>query len=71
MRDDPYFSIVLATYNRGQHIVPTIESVLRQTFSDYELIVVGDGCDDDTEQAVAAFPSERISWQNLPRSSSR
>lgn len=69
MRDDPFFSIVLATYNRGQCIAPTIESVLRQTFSSFELIVVGDGCGDGTEEAVASFRSERIIWRNLPHTS--
>lgn len=69
MRDDPFFSIVLATYKRGQCITPTIESVLRQTFSAFELIVVGDGCDDGTEAAVASFNSERILWRNLARNS--
>ena len=65
MAHSPFFSIVLATYNRGRHIEPTIASVLRQTFDDFELIVVGDGCADDTEQAVTSFRSERISWRNL------
>ena len=69
MRDDPFFSIVLATYNRGQCITPTIESVLRQTFSAFELIVVGDGCDDGTEEVVASFDSERIFWRNLVHTS--
>lgn len=69
MHDDPFFSIVLATYNRGQCIAPTIESVLRQTFSSFELIVVGDGCDDGTEEAVASFHSERIFWRNLDHTS--
>ncbi len=65
MRGDPFFSVVLSTYKRGRCIAPTIESVLQQTFSDFELIVVGDHCEDDTEAAVAAFKSERISWRNL------
>ena len=60
VRDDPFFSIVLATYNRGQSITPTIESVLCQTFSAVELIVVGDGCDDCMEDVVASLDSERI-----------
>lgn len=69
MRDDPYFSVVLTTYNRGRCIAPTIESVLRQTFSDFELIVVGDGCDDTTEETVNAFNSEQILWRNLAANS--
>jgi len=48
----PYFSIVVATYNRGRHIVPTIEAALDQTFKDFELLVVGDGVTDDTLEQV-------------------
>src|SRR5262245_4996340 len=65
----PFFSIVLATYNRGEHIRPTIASVLRQTFDDYELLVVGDGCDVRTEHAVRSFHSPKITWRNLPQNS--
>ena len=65
----PRYSVVLATYGRGRCIASTIESVLRQTFCDFELIVVGDGCNDETEEAVRAFRSERISWRNLAANS--
>jgi glycosyltransferase involved in cell wall biosynthesis len=65
----PFFSVVLATYNRGKHIRPTIESVLRQRFSDFELLVVGDGCDDATERVVRSYADEKVSWRNLPRNS--
>jgi glycosyltransferase involved in cell wall biosynthesis len=65
MSSRPYFSVVLATYGRGEHIRPTIESVLRQTCSDFELIVVGDGCKDETSQIVGSFKSREVSWYNL------
>ncbi|HMB91459.1 MAG TPA: glycosyltransferase [Rhodothermales bacterium] len=61
----PLFSIILATYNRGRHLIPTIESVLQQTCSDFELLVVGDGCTDETEQVVRSFKSTNIRWINL------
>lgn len=67
MTISPAFSIVLSTWNRGRHIVPTIRSVLHQTFTDYELLIVGDCCDDDTEAAVRPFLSERVLWRNLPQ----
>jgi glycosyltransferase involved in cell wall biosynthesis len=67
MNENPFFSIVLPTFGRGRHIKPTIESVLGQSFGDFELIVVGDGCADDTEAAVRSFPPERVTWLNLPR----
>ncbi len=69
MTATPYFSIVLATYGRGEHIRPTIESVLRQTYSDFELIVVGDGCTDETEEVVRSFRSRPVSWYNLEQNS--
>lgn len=67
MTDKPAFSIVLATYGRGPHIAPTIEAVLRQDFDDFELLVVGDGCKDETEAVVRSFSDRRISWHNLPQ----
>jgi len=66
MTSRPYFSVVLSTYGRGEHIRPTIESVLGQTHSDFELIVVGDGCADETEAIVESFANDKIIWRNLP-----
>ena len=66
MSSAPLFSIVLSTYGRGRHIGPTIESVLAQSWEDYELLVVGDGCSDETESMVGSFLSPRIRWLNLP-----
>jgi glycosyltransferase involved in cell wall biosynthesis len=66
---DPYFSVVMAAYNRGHFIRPSIESVLGQTFGDFGLLVVGDGCDDETEQVVGAFRNSKISWWNLKTNS--
>jgi Glycosyl transferase family 2 len=68
MIEEPFFSIVMPTYGRGRHIRPSIESVLGQSFRDFELIVVGDGCTDDTEAVVRSFP-QAITWRNLPRNS--
>lgn len=66
MGENPFFSVVLPTYGRGRHIRPSVESVLAQTYGDLELIVVGDGCADETEAVVRSFPAERVSWLNLP-----
>jgi glycosyltransferase involved in cell wall biosynthesis len=61
----PFFSVILSTFGRGRHIGPTIASVLAQSYGRFELIVVGDGCRDETESAVRSFPPERITWLNL------
>ena len=39
----PFFTVVIATFNRDNLIVPTLESVRRQTFSDFEVLIVSDG----------------------------
>ena len=57
----PFFTIVVATFNRGQHIVPTIEAALEQTFTDFELLVIGDGVTDDTlDQVPRGDPRVRV-----------
>jgi glycosyltransferase involved in cell wall biosynthesis len=69
VKEVPFFSVILPTYGRGRHIRPSIESVLAQTFRDFELLVVGDGCVDETESVVRSFRSEKIRWTNLPQNS--
>ncbi|QPC86301.1 glycosyltransferase [Mesorhizobium sp. NBSH29] len=58
-------SVIMATYNRGRHIVPSIRSVLAQTHGDLELLIVGDNCTDDTQKVVRPFLGERVRWVNL------
>lgn len=60
---EPFFTVVMATYGRGPHIKPSIRSVLQQDYRNFELIVVGDHCDDDTEAVVAEYAAAR--WINL------
>jgi len=60
----PKVSICIPTYNYGQFIAETIESVLAQTYADYELIVVDNCSSDDTRSIVAAYVAkdERIRY---------
>jgi glycosyltransferase involved in cell wall biosynthesis len=48
----PRVSVVVPTYARSRRIIPTIESVLGQTYQDWELVVVDDGSPDDTGEVV-------------------
>ncbi|WP_052315752.1 glycosyltransferase family 2 protein [Oscillatoria acuminata] len=51
----PFFSVVVPTYNRANLLGDTIESVLAQTFKDFELLVIDDGSTDDTHELINSF----------------
>lgn len=53
-------SIILPAYNSEEFIRDTIESILRQTLKDFELIVVNDGSDDNTLDLIKGFEDPRI-----------
>lgn len=61
----PKVTIVLATYNRPQALAYAIRSALWQTLSDWELLVIGDSCEDETAHVVAQFQDPRIRYMNL------
>lgn len=63
----PRVTVITATYNRSEVLHYAVRSVLRQTFRDYEMLVVGDACTDDSEQVVNAFGDPRVRWINLPK----
>jgi glycosyltransferase involved in cell wall biosynthesis len=51
----PFFSIILPTFNRAHLISGAIESVLRQTFNDWELLIIDDGSRDNTFEIIRPF----------------
>ena len=55
MKDEPTFSIIIPTFNRASYIEKTLRSVLDQTFSDFEIIVVDDGSTDNTPEIMQTF----------------
>jgi len=63
---DPSVTVIIPTYNWSSVLPYSIGSVLRQTFTDFELLVVGDGCTDDSEAVVRRVGDPRIKWINLP-----
>ncbi len=54
------FSIVIPTYNRADFIGKTIESLLKQSYSNFEIIVVDDGSTDATQSIVEKITDERV-----------
>lgn len=56
----PAVSVILPTYNRAHCIRRAIDSVLGQTFDDFELIVIDDGSNDGTRQIIESYDDPRI-----------
>jgi len=65
--DQPLVTVVLPTHNRSNVLAYAIRTVLYQTYPKFELIVVGDGCTDDTGAVVQGFKDSRITWLDLPK----
>ena len=51
----PTVSVIIHTYNNEKFIAETVESVLNQTYKDYEIIVVDDGSEDGTRDALIPY----------------
>src|SRR3954469_12256948 len=56
----PEVSVVIPAYNAAQTVGAAVDSVLAQTFGDFELIVVDDGSRDDTAEVVRARKDPRV-----------
>ena len=72
----PFFSIIIPTYNRSSFITKAIESVMNQTFTNWELIIIDDGSKDDTKEVIERYiqKDNRITYYyqtNAERSAAR
>ena len=55
-------SVVVTTYNRAHIVTEAIESILNQTFGDFELIIVDNYSNDNTEEVIKSYKDERIKY---------
>ena len=60
--NNPEISVVIPLYNHEKYIQEAVYSVLEQTFSDFELIIINDGSNDGSEEAVKKIKDERIKY---------
>ena len=58
----PYFSIIIPTYNRAIFLPKTIQCVINQTFTNWELIIVDDASKDNSYEIIQSFKDERIKY---------
>ena len=55
---NPFFSVIVPTYNRVERLLPTIASILNQDFKDFELLIIDDGSTDTSWNAIEKLSSE-------------
>jgi glycosyltransferase involved in cell wall biosynthesis len=67
----PKVTVCIPTYNRADYLTYSINSVLRQTYKDFELIVCDDGSPDNTPEVVAGFQDPRIRYLRHPQNIGR
>ncbi|TVZ53436.1 glycosyltransferase family 2 protein [Dokdonia sp. Hel_I_53] len=58
----PKFSVIISVYNKASHIKETLDSVLRQTFTDYEIIVVNDASTDRSDEIINSISKKKIKY---------
>jgi glycosyltransferase involved in cell wall biosynthesis len=58
----PFFSVIIPSYNRASVLSRAIVSVINQSFSDWELVLVDDGSTDHTKEVVLSYSDSRIKY---------
>ena len=57
---DPLVSVIMSNYNYGRFAAEAIESVLKQTYVNFELIIVDDGSTDNSKEMISSYRDPRI-----------
>jgi len=60
--ENPKVSVIIPAYNHEKYVGEAIQSVLTQTFKDFELIIINDGSTDHTEAEILKFKDDRIQY---------
>lgn len=58
----PKFSVVISVFNKEKYIADTLKSVLAQTFTDFEVVILNDGSTDNSEAEILKFNDPRIRY---------
>lgn len=60
MNEEPIISVVMSVYNSSLYLRECIDSILNQTFKDFELLIVDDGSSDNSVEIIESYSDERI-----------
>ena len=65
----PKVSVLVPVYNAEKFIAKTVQSVLNQTYKNFELILLDDGSTDNTEEIILSFNDKRIIYAKNKKTS--
>ncbi|PIP13047.1 MAG: hypothetical protein COX49_03105, partial [bacterium (Candidatus Stahlbacteria) CG23_combo_of_CG06-09_8_20_14_all_40_9] len=60
----PLVTVLMTVYNGGQYLKSSVQSVLNQTFRDFEFLIVNDCSSDDSVKTIESFNDKRIIIHN-------
>ena len=64
LKKEPLVSILILTYNRAHYLQSAVESVLNQTYTNWELLLIDDGSTDGTKDLVDSYSDSRITYKS-------
>ncbi|MBT8195990.1 MAG: glycosyltransferase [Bacteroidia bacterium] len=70
----PFFSVIIPTYNREEFILKSIQSVLEQKYTDFEILVIDDGSTDNSSKIIKPYLSDKLQYffiENSERGAAR
>lgn len=60
MKQPPTVSVLMPAFNAGEYLVIAVQSILNQTFANFELIIIDDGSTDESFKSIAPIQDERV-----------
>ncbi len=57
---NPKITVLMSVYNGEKYLREAIESILNQTFGDYEFLIIDDASTDDSREIILSYEDERI-----------
>jgi glycosyltransferase involved in cell wall biosynthesis len=62
MLKNPNITVLMPVYNGEEYLREAIESILNQTYSNFEFIIINDGSNDSSEEIILSYRDERIRY---------